>query len=72
MIIPMIGTAATPLIMALQINALTGSREVKLSAASDKGRRCDRHVEGWSPSRPLGKADTPMQPFTQGVSGAAR
>ena len=33
MIIAMIGTAATPLIMALQISALIGSREVKLSAA---------------------------------------
>lgn len=32
-IIAMIGTAATPLIMALQISAFTGSREVKLSAA---------------------------------------
>ena len=33
MIIAIIGTAATPLIMALQIRAFTGSREVKLSAA---------------------------------------
>jgi hypothetical protein len=33
MIIAMIGTAATPLMMALQISALTGSRGVKLSAA---------------------------------------
>jgi hypothetical protein len=33
MIIAMIGTAATPLIVALHISALTGSREVKLSAA---------------------------------------
>ena len=33
MIIAIIGTAATPLIMALQISALTGSREVKLRPA---------------------------------------
>jgi hypothetical protein len=33
MIIAMIGTAATPFMMALQISALTGSRGVKLSAA---------------------------------------
>ena len=33
MIIAMIGTAATPLITALQISALIGSREVKLSPA---------------------------------------
>jgi hypothetical protein len=32
-IIAMIGTAATPLIMALQISAFTGSRGVKLRAA---------------------------------------
>jgi hypothetical protein len=33
MIITMIGTAATPLIVALQISAFTGSRGVKLRAA---------------------------------------
>ena len=55
MIIAMIGTAATPLMMALQISALTGSRGVKLRRCSDKGRSRYRDVEGRSAPGPLGK-----------------
>ena len=51
LIIAMIGTAATPLIMALQISALTGSREVKLTPRPAKracrSRRClSKYREG--------------------------
>ena len=55
----MIKTAATPLIRALQINAFTGSREVK-RARLRQGRRRYHNVEGRSARRPLGKANTPM------------
>ena len=55
MIIAMIGTAATPLMMALQISALTGSRGVKLSAAPTSGRGRYRNIEGGSVPGPLGK-----------------
>jgi hypothetical protein len=63
MIIAMIGTAATPLMMALQISALTGSSGVKLKRGSDKGCGRYRKVEGRSAPRPLGKAYTPVQRF---------
>jgi len=48
MIIAMIRTAATPLITALQNNALIGSKRREVQGRPDKSRHRDRTVERWS------------------------
>ena len=71
MIMTMIGTAATPLMTALQNSALIGSSGVKLSTAPTKVASRDRAVEGRRAAGALGQPDPPVQRLAHRIGGAA-
>ena len=65
------GTATTPLITALQNNALTGSMGVKLSAGSHHDGDGDGRVERPRPLELAGQAHVPAKGLSHGVGGGS-
>ena len=71
MIMTMIGTAATPLITALQNKRLDRVERGEIEHRADKGRHRDRAVKRARAAGTLGQPDPPVQRLAHRVGGAA-